>query len=358
MGGGAARQARASNVLSQTSRGSAKTVSDEAHDDFSPWARWVSSRTRCRADLFELGVQSLPDGRLHEQPFGLQLALSDRAISGTLSEAIVATNSRHGTRHTGPPSNCLVPCRQRVSQSHDACYFPHRRWRRRGTPSSYDSRLCVFASNSLAGCPLAARPRIYREIWRRRRGAHLLELEHRDKSAECAQQSGSGGCVLFLEARFVRGGSAERSSKALAPEPKEPTDAAPAPEELLAGACVRLEEKKHQQAHSRMALPVVWEKSCLAAETDCRHGCVSLLEERSWSTVDAALDIATDGRSRLARLQTHHLPLRTYRANLRTFTSQCSVLSVGSLAVPIHCTSCCDLDLTFFHTTSVCQWLN
>ena len=152
---------------------------DEAHDAFSLWARWMSFRSRCRADLFELGVQSLPDGSLHEQPFGLQFALSNRAIRGTLSEAIAATNSRHGTRHTGPPSNCSVPFRQCVSQSHDACYFPHRRYRRCGTPSSYDSRLCVFASNSLAGCPMAARPRIYREIWRRRRGGHLRVVGRR-----------------------------------------------------------------------------------------------------------------------------------------------------------------------------------
>ena len=68
-----------------------------------------------------------------------------------------------------------------------------------------------------------------------RRGTDALELEHRDKPGESAQQSGSAGCVLFLDARFVRGGSAEKSSKALAPEPKEPTDAAPVAEELLAG---------------------------------------------------------------------------------------------------------------------------
>ena len=41
-----------------------------------------------------------------------------------------------------------------------------------------------------------------------------------------------------------------------------------------------------------MALPVVWEERCLAAETDCRPLCVSLLEERSCKTVDTALDIA------------------------------------------------------------------
>ena len=72
-----------------------------------------------------------------------------------------------------------------------------------------------------------------RRPWRG--GTDALELEHRDKSGESAQQSGSAGRVLFVEARFVRCGSAERSSKTLAPEPKESTYAAGGAEELLAG---------------------------------------------------------------------------------------------------------------------------